>query len=210
MPALPAAVLGVRHHEIMSNHKIVRVFPNEKSQLILEFSDFEYRIFDLMILYEEMKWKELAYPQHQKKFVASASEILWPNNGKVNSNFLYEKSKPIERAKLENQVIRLSYKNQAPTSEDKFHHVYGVYLAPYSSKPFRVGESIGGGMADRGGGFDYSLNELINWPEWKWHFELSGCKWATKLVDSLAGNPAKLIEALIAEACSRNGSPENA
>lgn len=193
----------------MSNYQIVRVFPNEQSQIILELSGPEYRIFDLMILYREMGWKDLAYPQHQKNFISSASEIIWPTSGTVNSKFLYERSKPLENDRLENQIIRLSYKNQAPTSEDKNHHVYGVYLAPYSSKPFRVGESIGGGMADRGGGHDYSLVELQEWAEWKRHFELSGCLWAATLINSLAANPVALIDALIAEACKRNGSPEN-
>ena len=194
----------------MSSTQIIRVFPNEQSQLILEFLGQEYRIFDLMILYREMEWKELAYPQHQKAFIVSEDEISWPGSGTVDARFLYERSKSIEIDRLENQIIRLSYKNQAPTSENKHHHVYGVYLAPYSSKPFRVGESIGGGMADRGGGYDFSLADLQEWPEWKKHFELSGCMWAVSLIDSLPTDPVKLIELLIAEACRRNGSPENA
>jgi hypothetical protein len=161
-----------------------------------------------MVLYRENGWKHLAYPQHQKNFLASESAITWPTSGTVDSDFLYERSKPIEGGRLERQIIRLSYKNQPAAGEDNGHHVYGVFLAPYSPKPFRLDESIGGGMADRGGGYDFSLDELLMWPNWRHHFELSGCKWAAVLVDSLSDRPEALIDSLIKEACKRNGSPE--
>lgn len=189
-------------------HCLVRTFPNERSHLILEFPGPEYRIFDVMTLYKERGWKDLAYPQHLKNFVASEAEIYWPSSGTVDSDFLYERSVPIDAGRLEHEVIRLSYKNQAPTPEDMNHHVYGVYLAPLSTKPFRVGESIGGGMADRGGGYDFSLEELLVWPDWKKHFALSGCSWAITFVESLAAQSATLIEDLVKEACQRNGLPE--
>ena len=201
---------GVRHLDAMSQHHLKRAVPNEQFQVILEFVGPEYRIFDTSLLCKDKGWHKLAYPQHMKRFTVSGDGVFWPDGGKVDATYLHERSRPINQEQLEHQVIRLSYKNQAPTTEDKLHHVYGVYLAPYSSKSFRVGESIGGGLADRGSGYDVSLSELLAWPEWKRHFELSGCSWAAALVESLASKPEKLFDALISEACRRNGIAEGA
>jgi len=187
-----------------------RAFPNEQFQVVLEFVGAGCRIFDTSVLCKDKGWHKLAYPQNMKRFTVSENGIFWPDGGKVEASYLYERSKPISQEQLENQVIRLSYKNQAPTSEDKNHHVYGVFLAPFSSKPFRVGESIGGGMADRGGGYDLSLAELLAWPEWKRHFKLSGCSWAAVLVESLDSKSEQLFQSLIGEACMRNGIAEDA
>lgn len=189
----------------MSKHILKRAIPNEQFQVILEFAESEYRIFDTSVLCREKGWHKLAYPQHMKLFSVSVDAIFWPDGGQVDADYLYQKSRPIDQGQLEHQVIRLSYKNQAPTLEDKHHHVYGVYLAPYSAKIFRIGESIGGGIADRGGGYDLSLSELLAWPDWERHFELSGCSWAALLIESLATKPEQLLDALIGEACKRNG-----
>lgn len=185
-----------------------RAVPNEQWQMILEFDGPEYRLFDTSILREKKGWNRLAYPQHLKQFTVTPDSICWDNEGRVDAAYLYRSSTPLPQANLEQQVLRLSYKNQAPTPEDKLHHVYGVYLARFSNKPFRIGESIGGGIADRGGGRDFSLQELLLWPQWKQHFELSGCSWAVPLLESLAGEPDRLLDLLIREACLRNGLPE--
>lgn len=193
----------------MRQHFLKRAIPNEQFQMILEFVGAEYRIFDVSVLYQEKGWDKLAYPQHMKCFTVSENEIFWPDGGKVDANFLYERSTPIDLDRLENQVLRLSYKNQAPTTEDKNHHVYGVFLAPFSKSPFRVGESIGGGFAERGGSNDLSLSELLAWAEWRQHFKLSGCAWAITLIESLASESEQLFEQLIREACKRNGAAED-
>ncbi|WP_136526556.1 DUF2442 domain-containing protein [Geomonas ferrireducens] len=192
----------------MSKQILKRAIPNEQFQVILEFSGSEYRIFDTSVLCKEKGWNKLAYPQHMKTFSVFEDAIFWPDGGQVDASYLYQKSRPIDRGQLEHQVIRLSYKNQAPTSEDTLHHVYAVFLAPYSAKPFRLGESIGGGITDRGGGYDMSLSELLAWPEWKCHFELSGCSWAALLIESLSNNSEHLLNVLIVEACKRNGLAE--
>ena len=192
----------------MSQHLLRRIIPNEQFQAILEFSNGERRILDLAVLRTEKGWAQLAYPQHIKNFVLSEDSVFWAEGGKIEASYLYEKSKPIHEDALENQTIRLSYKNQAPTSEDKFHHVYGVFLAPFSTKPFRIDESIGGGHAERGGGHSLSISELVAWPEWRQHFMFSGCSWAVPLIESLARQPEQLLNLLVSESCKRNGLPE--
>ena len=198
------------HLKIMHQyqHSLKRVIPNENFQVILEFSNAERRIFDMAILCREKGWNKLAYPQHIKNFHMSDDSVVWAEGGKIGANYLYEKSRPIAQASLENQDIRLGYKNQAPTSEDKFHHVYGVFLAPFSTKPFRTEESIGGGHAERGGGNSRSISELMAWPEWREHLMLSGCSWAVPLIESWAEQPEQLLNLLVSEACTRNGLPE--
>jgi hypothetical protein len=193
----------------MSPRLLTRVTPNEQFQVILEFADAEYRIFDMSVLCNEEGWSALAYPQNLKRFTFSEAEVSWSIGGTVSASYLYERSKPIGLAQLDHQVLRLSFKNQAPTDEDKHHHEYAVYLAPFSEKLFRVGESIGGGMADRGGARNLSIVELLDWPQWKQHFELAGCAWAIGKIEPLTSKPQELLSTLIDEACQRNGMPED-
>jgi hypothetical protein len=191
----------------MTAHVLRRAVPNEQWQIILEFAGPEYRLFDTSILRNEMGWSQLAYPQHMKRYVLTPEAISWPEGGKVEASFFYERSKPLDPAGLRNQVLRLSYKNQAPNSEDPSHHVYGVYLARFGDKPFHVEESIGGGMAERGGGRKFSSEELLAWPEWKEHFMLAGCAWAIPIIVSLADDPERALDTLVEEACRWNGLP---
>jgi hypothetical protein len=186
-----------------------RAVPNEQWQMILEFDGPEYRLFDTSILCEEKGWHRLAYPQNLKRFTVTPDSICWENDGVVGAKYLYRKSTPLPRSSLEYQVLRLSYKNQAPTPEHKLHHVYGVYLSRFSNKPFRICESIGGGIAERGGEQDFSIQALMLWLLWKQHFELSGCSWAVSLLESLVGEPDRLLDLLVSEACLRNGLPED-
>lgn len=186
-----------------------RAVPNEQWQLVLEFAGPEYRLFDTSIVREENGWHQLAYPQHVKRFKAAPDGIRWDGLGMVDAQFLHLRSRLLAPADLERQVLRLGEKNQAPTAQDARHHVYGVYLARFGTKPFRLGESIGGGMAERGGGCDLSLQELLAWPDWRRHFALSGCTWATALVEAQAAAPQRLLDLLVDEACRRNGMAED-
>jgi hypothetical protein len=191
----------------MVNHRIVRAIPNEKWQLILEFPGAEYRLFELSELIKGKGWKKLASPQYAKLFTASPDGVVWPDAGRVDAEDLYKMSVPVGSRILEYQTLRVSAKNQAPTSEDKYHHVFGVYLAPFSSKPFRIGESIGGGHAERGGWHDLTLSELLARPAWKKHFQLAGCMWAISIIESMESDPERLIESLVCESSERNGLP---
>jgi hypothetical protein len=193
----------------MTMHRLARATPNEKWEMVLEFEGPEFRLLDTAVIRRERGWSQLAYPQHVKRFLLRPDAIEWPAGGRVDAEELHEKSRAVAPMELEQQVLRIGYKNQAPTPEDASHHVYGVYLARYSSEQFRVGESIGGGIADRGGGRALSLAALLAWDGWQRHFDLSGCTWAAALVDSMARDPVGLFDALVDEACIRNGMDES-
>jgi hypothetical protein len=193
---------------IMSEPRLVRAFPNEQTHIILEFAGHEYRIFDVMTLYHERGWTALAYPRQRKSAVLSEAGLTWPGIGSMASAALYGQSQPLDQDAAARQSIRISYMNQAPTRDDAGHHVVGVFLMPYSARPFCLDESIGGGRAERGGGQVFTIDELRAWPMWRRHFARSGCAWAIGYVDALAGQPARLIDALIGEACRRNGLPD--
>ena len=107
---------------------------------------------------------------------------------------------------LESQSLRVAYKNRAPTPEHQSHHVYGVYLAPFSAEPFQAGESIGGGHAEMGGSQSYTLAALLARPKWRHHFELSGCTWAVPLIEAGSHNERALLDALVNEVCRREGA----
>ena len=183
---------------------IVNIIPNENWQLIIQFSDDEYRLLDVVIPREENNWQELAYPQHMKRFTFTPNKIIWEFGGELSAGYLYKQSKIVDYSSIENQSLRICYKNQAPTQEGKRHHVYGVYLHPFSHKLFSAGESIGGGHGERGGSKSYSLTELLSWCEWKNHFNLSGCSWAIPIIESNKDKEV-IIRKLLKEACKRNG-----
>jgi hypothetical protein len=194
---------------MMSEPRLVRAFPNEQRHIILEFANHERRSFDVMTVYHERGWVALAHPRQRKRAVVSESGLTWPGIGSLTSAALYEQSRPLDDAAAARESIRLSYKNLAPTHDDAGHHVVGVFLMPYSARPFWLDESIGGGHAERGGGQAFTIDELRAWPAWRQHFAQSGCAWAIGYVDALADQPARLLEVLIGEACRRNGLPDD-
>ncbi len=185
----------------MVEHPLKRAAPNEQGQMILEFVGLEHRLFDVAALYA--RWPRLAFPQHLKQFAVTPDAISWKGNGRTDADYLYENSRPLSRAELENEVLLLGYENRAPTDEHQTHHVYGVYLAPFSSVPFRLGTSIGGGFAGTDTGNDFTTADLLSWSDWMNHFALSGCAWAIPLVESLSEDSDQLIDTLISEACKR-------
>ena len=184
---------------------LVNVVPNEQWQLVLEFAGEGHRLFDAAIARTEKGWAEFAYPNKLKNLTFTSEQVIWPGGRTLDARYLYAKSKPIQSQALRNQLLRLGYKNQAPTTVHASHHVYGVYLFPFSSQPFSVGESIGGGHGELGGSASYSLSELLDWSEWKHHFELSGCAWAVALVEE-ARTESDLLRTLVKEVCSREGA----
>lgn len=192
----------------MKQLKLCRAIPNEQFQLVVEFSNAEFRLLDLMLLVRNLGWTQLAYPQHGKNFCLQRESISWPAGGEIDINFIYENSRPLAQTELERQILRLSYKNQAPSSEDASHHVYSVYLAPFHSQMFHLAVSIGGGHAERGGGWRFSLAGLLAWPDWRQHMKLAGCVWAIDKIDAMASQTDLLLASLISEACLRNGQPE--
>lgn len=194
----------------MTAVRLKRAVPNERWQLILEFDDGAFRLFEMRSVREEKGWAQLAYPQHAKRFTLAPDAISWPAGGTVDIGYLLRHSVSVAPAALEHEYLRLCYKNQAPTPEDAHHHVYEVEIGRFSSKPFRLGESIGGGHAERGGSKTCTLAELLDWPGWREHFELAGCGWAIALVEPLGLDPqllANTLDLMVLEACRTNGLP---
>lgn len=190
----------------MGTPQLVRVVPNENWELVLEFGDSEFRLFKAAIAREEKRWPQLAYPDKFKNLTYTGDAVRWAAGEELDASYLYKNSQPLPREKLEQQVLRLSYKNQAPTPVHPTHHVYGVYLLPFRPKLFEVGESIAGGHAEMGGSRSLSLEELLRWPEWKEHFDLSGGAWAVPLIESCPAEQLQLADILILEICRRQGT----
>ncbi len=183
---------------------LLNVTPTEGGHLVLEFEGEEPRLFDTLIAQVEKDWPELAYPKKFKKLAFNAGGVSWPQGRTLDARYLHEKSKVICGADLKQQMLRLSYKNQAPTAQHKTHHVYGVYLYPFRERPFEVGESIGGGHGEMGGSNAYSLAELLTCQDWQESFELSGCAWAIPMVQD-AISERELLRQLVAQICIRAG-----
>ncbi|MBL8888985.1 MAG: hypothetical protein JNL67_03335 [Planctomycetaceae bacterium] len=193
----------------MPNHRLTQAFPNESFQLVLQFDEVDYRLFAMSILSRDKGWTSLAYPSNLKRFTWDTTEIVWSTGERIDSDFLFEHSTPLDHECLDHQVLRLSYKNQAPTTEHKKHHVFGVYLAPLSTQWLRLSESIGGGVAETGHDQALTLSELFQCHHWQEHFQRAGCSWACKLVENLATQPEQLLQTLVREARERNGMPED-
>jgi len=183
--------------------KLFRVVPNEKWQLILDFGPDGTRLFDAAIARKELGWSQFAYPNNFKNLTYTDDSVRWGGGETLTSTWLHARSQPVPATGLEHEVLRLGYKNQAPTPQHRSHHVYGVYLAAFSTHPFRVGQSIGGGQAETGGWLELSLTSLLEWTEWKRHFELSDCGWAIGLIEDRANDEQRLIDTLVNEACRR-------
>jgi hypothetical protein len=183
-----------------------RVVPNENWQLILDFGPDGMRLFDAEIARKEMGWSQFAYPNRFKNLTYTDESVRWGEGETLSATWLHAKSRPVPANGLEHEVLRLGYKNQAPTPQHRSHHVYGVYLAPFSARPFRIGQSIGGGHAETGDGRDLSLRGLLEWEEWKRHFDLSGCQWAIQFIEAGANAEQLLIDTLVNEICRRSGT----
>jgi hypothetical protein len=194
----------------MTEVALKRAVPNERWHMVLEFDDGSFRLLDVGSVRRDKGWEKLAYPQHAKRFLLAPDAITWPAGGAVDIPYLLRHSTPIAPAALEYEYLRLCYKNQAPTPEDTRHHVYEVEIGRFSSKPFRLAESIGGGHAERGGSRACTFAELLDLPWWRRHFELAGCGWAIAPLETLQYEPERLpdvLDRLVAEACRTNGLP---
>ena len=188
-----------------SSPKLIRAVPNENWELILLFEADDWRLFKASTAREQYGWPGLGSPVFFKQFTFTAAGLQWSGNKTLPSSYLHAHSTALPFAQRKHQTLRLSYKNQAPTAEDPKHDVFGVYLQPFGPQPFQLGESIGGGMADRGGGQGYSLAELLAFPGWQQHFTLSGAGWAIPYVLAHPADEATLLDLLIKEICKRGG-----
>ncbi|GAA1799059.1 hypothetical protein GCM10009682_20860 [Luedemannella flava] len=100
-------------------------------------------------------------------------------------------------------MLRVAFRNQAPTREHPTHHLYYVYVVPFASKPFLIGESINGGHGEMGGSASLDLAEPRAWPGWEQHFALSGCGWAVPLIGADAAAERASVDAVVREVPTR-------
>lgn len=145
--------------------RLLRVVPNEQFQLILELADEGFRVFDGAVARKEKGWGNFLYPQIIKNPSLSEDGVAWPGSRSLDAACLMSASQPIAPPALKNQVLRMGYRNQAPTPQHLSHHVFGVNLDPFARQPFELEESIGGGHAEMGGAMRYSLAELRHYRE---------------------------------------------
>jgi hypothetical protein len=188
---------------------IRQVVPDEQWQLAIEFwtGEFrasEFRLFRADKAHRPEGFDALAYPTVFKMLTYDAAAVRWTGIGAIDAATLYLKSAPMSEDQLRRHVLRVGYHNRAPTTEDPAHHVYGVYLTPFDPAPFCLGESIGGGHAERGGSQSYGLAELRARPDWQGFFELSGCDWAIPIVQD-GGDIDVILDRLIRAICARGG-----
>ncbi len=188
-------------------YKILIAIPNENWEIILKFDSGEYRKFSASTARKDFGYLFLASPPKFKAFSFCEDRITWDEGGEVQAHYLYDNSIPVTIEDLSFQSLRISYKNQAPTEKHSEHHVYGVSIRPFhTSKPFSLGESIGGGIGDIGGSHNYSLSELLALDNWKWYFEMSGCAWAVEVIEKSQPLSALLNE-LVETTKHTNGMP---
>jgi hypothetical protein len=187
--------------------KLIRVVPNERWQLILEFEDFGFRLFRAEPLYSKLGWRHFAYPNVFKHLRFTAEAVLWASGESLSAQEMLNHSEAIERSELEFESLNLGMLNQAPTVSHASHHVFYVSLAAFSQQPFGLGESIAGGHMELGGMFSFSLPELRAHAGWQQHMRLAGCDWLLGLLEGFAGEQQVLVDALVRIVCGlQNGT----
>jgi hypothetical protein len=185
---------------------LIRVVPNERWQLVLEFEDVGLRLFRADQLY--VRWPHFAYPNVLKHFRFTAEAIWWASGESLSAQELLDRSEAIERSELEFEYLSLGMNNQAPTAAHTSHHVFYVSLAPFSHQPFVLGESIGGGHMELGGSFSFSLAELRAHSGWQDHLRRAGCDWPLVLLEKFEGEQPVLVDALVRIVCGlQNDTP---
>jgi hypothetical protein len=190
---------------------LIRVVPTERWQLALEFSSGEMRVFDCSVARlqrerPERDWTALASPEKFKHLGFDTARVWWPGGKALEADYLFAASTPLSGRDRENQLLRVAYRNQAPTREHPAHHVYYVCVVPFGARPFLIGESINGGHGELGGSTSLGLAELRGRRGWEAHFELSGCGWAVPLIGA---DERASVDALVREVCRRADTAES-
>lgn len=195
----------LRHLPVFGRPPVIRrVVPDEQWRLAIEFADDGFRLFRAERVYRQGPFSALARPDVFKALTYDEAAVRWAGIGALDAAFLHRESSPMTRAELDHHLLRVGYCNRAPTAQHPTHHVYGVYLCPFASRPFSVGESIGGGHGEMGGSQSFNLVGLRAWPEWQAQFELAGCGWAIPIVRDET-DAAVVIDRLVCAICARGG-----
>ena len=196
-----------KHKEIQTVDMIKKVTPTEQWELIIELSNSKYLIIKTESMYDK-GYDFLAYPNQLKAFTYDDKKITWKNGKSISINEIKEFAKTTSLDEIKNKNLRINYKNQAPTKQHKSHHVYGVYLYPFK-RQINIGESIGGGHAERGGSVTLSITELLNHKDWENHFLKSDCEWAIRIIKSSKNSEEKIFDELIKGICTRSNFNKN-
>ena len=169
------------------------IYPTDDWKIIMELNDNSFRLLNYQDLGDDFSF--CAYPNQLKAFSFSENEILWKNGKTINVTKAFNTSTPVDINEVVHSSITVGMKNQAPTDQDNNHHVYYVSLYPLKTdKPIIIGESIGGGHAERGGCRPCSISELLDISNWKSHFEFSGCDWAIEIIERNAENTSGVVK----------------
>ena len=191
----------------MENIRLKRVTPIDSYTLILELNNSEFRVFapEKVRLYD--KYPFLAHPNKLIAYTFTTDAITWFNNVSFDINFLYKYSKQIDFDTLIYKTLKVAFKNQPSTEEYNGYHVCEVFIRPFNmDKPFILSEAIGGGHDERGDFSKLSIVELLEYQDWKTHFEKSDCDWAIELILQFQHDIQKLLDLILIEICKRSNT----
>ena len=177
---------------------ITRVVPLEQFKLIIEFDDGSLRQFPGGRVANTPLWF-LAFPTKLRACDVSPSGLqwqavdqtlmwdgqnVWAQEVSLDISTLLEWSVPVSVEELSQGLLTVAMTNQAPTEQDSRHHVYFVGIRPFCNDSWVVlGESIGGGMAERGGSVALAVENLDSFSDWRQHCALAGCDWIVPLLE---------------------------
>jgi hypothetical protein len=186
-----------------------KAIPIDYFEIILEFSDGRFRKFTPSHSGPTKQFTFLMFPHKLKAFRLVPQGLEWYNGVQLNFDFLMKHSTPILPADLIHKSLQLGYRNNAPTLEDSRHHEYYCHVNPFDEQnPITIGESIGGGHAERGGQRALGLAELFNL-DWEDHFRKAGCEWAIEIIEKHNDQSDVLIDQLVASVRERFYSTVN-
>lgn len=178
---------------------IRRVVPLEQFKLIIEFDDGSLRQFPASRVADTPLWF-LAFPTKLRACEVSPSGLqwqavdltlmwdgqnVWAQEASLDIPALLEWSAPISEDELSMSLLVVAMTNQAPTEQDSRHHVYSMGIRPFCDGSWVVlGESIGGGFAERGGSVALAVENLDSFSDWRRHCVLAGCDWMVPLLEA--------------------------
>ncbi|KGD65589.1 hypothetical protein Y5S_00813 [Alcanivorax nanhaiticus] len=178
---------------------IKRVVPLEQFKLIIEFDDGSLRQFPGTRVAETPLWF-LAFPtklsacdvtpsglqwQPVDKTLMWDDQNVWAQEASLDIPALLEWSACVSAEELSHGLLTVAMTNQAPTEQDSRHHVYSVGIKPFCDGAWVVlGESIGGGFAERGGSVALAVENLDSFSDWRRHCVLAGCDWMVPLLEA--------------------------
>ena len=180
------------------SRRIKRVVPLESFNLIIEFEDGSLRQFPNTRVADTALWF-LAFPLKLRTVDVFPSGLhwgavsrtqlwdgqnLWEQQASLDVATLMEWSDPVQIETLSQAVLNVAMRNQAPTDQDPRHHVYVVGIRPFADQDWVIlGESIGGGHAERGGSVALAVDRLDSFKGWREHCALAGCGWIVPMLE---------------------------